>query len=121
MIGYGDQETHLLRWIGNALVFAGLSTASIVSTPAIAGCVLGKFDLPWFPVVFGIIIATSVVPFEVYMRIRSKLGWRCSRPALRWISVISARAGLALIPSALFFSLMRRNCVRGVAGTGLKE
>ena len=60
-------ETPLLHWIGNTLVFAVLSTASIVATSAIAGYVLGKFDLPWFPVVFGIIIATAIIPFEVYM------------------------------------------------------
>ncbi len=61
------RETPLFRWIGNSLIFATLSTASIVSTSAIAGYVLGKFDLPGLPVIFGIIIATAVVPFEVYM------------------------------------------------------
>ncbi|WP_414643290.1 hypothetical protein [Bradyrhizobium barranii] len=38
------RETPLFRWIGNSLIFATLSTASIVSTSAIAGYVLGKFD-----------------------------------------------------------------------------
>ena len=213
-------ETPLLHWIGNTLVFAALSTASIVSTSAIAGYVLGKFDLPWFPAVFGIIIATSVVPVEVYMiplylnvqaagllntlpgllvgylvmsfgiflvrqyvttSIPDELleaarvdgageGWiflRIVLPLMRgplgalavlaffqawtafaWplvvttnkdtytlevglalfqtgftvdIGHLSAAAALALVPSALFFSLMRRNFVRGVAGTGLKE
>jgi multiple sugar transport system permease protein len=61
------RETPLFRWIGNSLIFATLSTASIVSTSAIAGYVLGKFDLPGIPVIFGVIIATAVVPFEVYM------------------------------------------------------
>ncbi|MHC2286400.1 carbohydrate ABC transporter permease [Bradyrhizobium barranii] len=60
-------ETPLFRWIGNSLIFATLSTASIVSTSAIAGYVLGKFDLPGIPIIFGVIIATAVVPFEVYM------------------------------------------------------
>ncbi|MEY9155898.1 hypothetical protein ABIG04_004208 [Bradyrhizobium japonicum] len=47
------RETPLFRWIGNSLIFATLSTASIVSTSAIAGYVLGKFDLPGIPVIFG--------------------------------------------------------------------
>ena len=34
---------------------------------------------------------------------------------------LSAAAALALIPSVLFFSFMRRNFVRGVAASGLKE
>jgi len=37
------------------------------------------------------------------------------------IGRLSAAAALALVPSALFFSLMRRNFVRGVAASGLKE
>jgi multiple sugar transport system permease protein len=214
------RETPLFRWIGNSLIFATLSTASIVSTSAIAGYVLGKFDLPGIPVIFGIIIATAVVPFEVYMiplylnvqsagllntwpgllvgylimsfgiflvrqyvmtSIPDELleaarvdgageAWiflRIVLPLMRgplgalavlaffqawtafaWplvvmtskeaytlevglalfqtgftvdIGHLSAAAALALVPSALFFSLMRRNFVRGVAASGSKE
>jgi len=214
------RETPLFHWIGNTLIFAALSTVSIVTTSAITGYVLGKFDLPGFTVVFGIIIATAVVPFEVYMiplylnvqsagllntwpgllvgylvmsfgiflvrqyvmtSIPDELleaarvdgageGWiflRIVLPLMRgplgalavlaffqawtafaWplvvmtnretytlevglalfqtgftvdIGHLSAAAALALVPSALFFSLMRRNFVRGVAASGLKE
>ncbi len=34
---------------------------------------------------------------------------------------LSAAASLALIPSVVFFSIMRRNFVRGIAAGGLKE
>ena len=61
------RETPLLRWIGNTLAFAVLSTASIIATSAIAGYVLGKFSAMILTVVFGIILATAIVPFEVYM------------------------------------------------------
>ena len=60
-------ETPLLRWIGNTLLFAVLSTLSIVVTSAIAGYVLGKFKLPGFGIVIAVMIATAVVPFEVDM------------------------------------------------------
>jgi multiple sugar transport system permease protein len=214
------RETPLLRWIGNTLVFAVLSTVSIVATSAIAGYVLGKFDVKGFTVVFGIMIATAVVPFEVYMiplylnvqaagmlntlpglligylvmsfgiflirqyvmtsipdelleaarmdgagegwiflwivlpLMRGPLGalsvlaFFQAWTAFAWplvvmtnrdtytlevglalfqtgftvdIGRLSAAAALALVPSALFFSLMRRNFVRGVAASGLKE
>jgi multiple sugar transport system permease protein len=214
------RETPLLHWIGNTLVFAVLSTVSIVATSAIAGYVLGKFDVKGFTVIFGIMIATAVVPFEVYMiplylnvqaagllntlpglligylvmsfgiflirqyvmtsipdelleaarmdgagegwiflwivlpLMRGPLGalsvlaFFQAWTAFAWplvvmtnrdtytlevglalfqtgftvdIGRLSAAAALALVPSALFFSLMRRNFVRGVAASGLKE
>ena len=37
-------ETPLLTWIWNSLLFACLSTASIMATSAIAGYILGKFS-----------------------------------------------------------------------------
>lgn len=60
-------ETPLLRWIGNSLLFAGLSTAAIVATSAIAGYVLGKFRYRTMNVIFALFLATAIVPFEVYM------------------------------------------------------
>ena len=60
-------DTPLLRWIANSLVFAVLSTVSILATSAIAGYVLGKFQHPLFTIAFAIILATAIVPFEVYM------------------------------------------------------
>jgi len=60
-------ETPLLRWIWNSLLFACLSTASIMATSAIAGYILGKFRSKALTVVFAIILATAIIPFEVYM------------------------------------------------------
>ena len=61
------RDTPLLRWIWNSLVFAILSTLAIVSTSAIAGYVFGKFPFRSLNVIFAIILATAIVPFEVYM------------------------------------------------------
>jgi len=60
-------ETPLLRWIGNSLLFAGLSTVAILATSAIAGYILGKFRYRTLNVIFALFLATAVVPFEVYM------------------------------------------------------
>jgi multiple sugar transport system permease protein len=60
-------DTPLLRWIFNSLSFSILSTASILATSAITGYVLAKFPSKILTVVFAIMLATAIVPFEVYM------------------------------------------------------
>lgn len=60
-------DTPLLRWVANSVVFAVLSTIAIVMTSAIAGYILGKFRFHTLSVVFMVILATAIVPFEVYM------------------------------------------------------
>ena len=59
--------TPLLRWMGNSLVFAALSTLAIVATSALSGYVLAKIRAPGLPLVFGLLLATAVVPFEAYV------------------------------------------------------
>jgi multiple sugar transport system permease protein len=60
-------DTPLLTWIGNSLLFAGLSTVAILTTSSIAGYILGKFRFRTLNILFAIILATAIVPFEVYM------------------------------------------------------
>ncbi|MGK6313883.1 carbohydrate ABC transporter permease [Neorhizobium sp. DT-125] len=60
-------ETPLIRWIGNSLAFAVLSTLAIVATSAIAGYIFGKFRFGTLNVIFALFLATAIVPFEVYM------------------------------------------------------
>lgn len=214
------QETPVLRWIGNTLLFAVLSTAAILATSSITGYILAKFNFPGVGFLFALIIATAIVPFEVYMiplylgvqrmgllnsigglmagymvmsfgiflirqyainaipnelleaaRIDGAGEWwiffRIVLPLMRgplgtlavlaffqawtafaWPMVVntardqytlevglamfqtgftvdlgrlSAAAAIALVPSVLFFAAMRRNFVKGVAATGMKE
>ena len=61
------RDTPLPRWMLNSLVFATLSTVSIVATSALTGYVLGKFRFWGAGALFAIILATAIVPFEVYM------------------------------------------------------
>lgn len=60
-------STPLLRWIGNSLAFAILSAMSITVTSAIAGYLMAKFPSRTMGVLFAVILATAIVPFEVYM------------------------------------------------------
>jgi multiple sugar transport system permease protein len=60
-------DTPLLRWIWNSVAFALLSTIAILATSSVAGYVLAKFRSRPLDVIFAIILATAIVPFEVYM------------------------------------------------------
>jgi multiple sugar transport system permease protein len=60
-------ETPLLRWVLNSLAFALLSTVAIVATSAVSGYVFGKFRNRGIDAIFAVILATAIVPFEVYM------------------------------------------------------
>lgn len=61
------RDTPLLRWIGNSILFAVLSTLSILATSSIAGYILAKFRFASLNVIFALVLATAIVPFEVYM------------------------------------------------------
>lgn len=60
-------DTPLLRWIFNSFTFAVLSSIAIIATSSIAGYVLAKFPSKLMTFIFAIILATAIVPFEVYM------------------------------------------------------
>jgi multiple sugar transport system permease protein len=60
-------DTPLLRWIFNSLVFAVLSSISILATSSIAGYILAKYPSKTMTFLFAVILATAIVPFEVYM------------------------------------------------------
>lgn len=55
------------RWLLNSLILAVTSTVAILATSAIAGYVLAKFTFPGRGPLFMVILATAIVPFEVYM------------------------------------------------------
>ncbi|MBM9595441.1 carbohydrate ABC transporter permease [Roseitranquillus sediminis] len=60
-------STPLLRWIFNSLAFALSSAIAISVTSAIAGYLMAKFPSRTMSVLFAVILATAIVPFEVYM------------------------------------------------------
>ena len=60
-------DTPLLTWIFNSLAFATLSAIAISITSAIAGYLIAKFPSRTMNVIFAVVLATAIVPFEVYM------------------------------------------------------
>ncbi|SHF76829.1 carbohydrate ABC transporter permease [Devosia limi] len=60
-------QTPLLRWILNSILFAVMSTIAILATSSIAGYILAKFRYRSLNIIFALVLATAIVPFEVYM------------------------------------------------------
>jgi multiple sugar transport system permease protein len=57
----------LLLYLWNSFVFATVSTVVIVVTSTIAGYIFAKFRFPGNNVLFMLVLATAIVPFEIYM------------------------------------------------------
>jgi multiple sugar transport system permease protein len=57
----------LLLWLWNSLVFAVISTVFIILTSTTAGYIFAKFRFPGNNFLFILVLATAIVPFEIYM------------------------------------------------------
>jgi multiple sugar transport system permease protein len=57
----------MFRYLWNSLVFAIVSTVFILLTSTIAGYIFAKFRFPGNNFLFVLVLATAIVPFEVYM------------------------------------------------------
>ena len=65
---YGAFETAPFhRFFINSAVIALVSTASVMLTSLIAGTVFAKYQFPGRGLLFGLVLATAIVPFEAYM------------------------------------------------------
>lgn len=60
-------EENFLRYVFNSLVIALGSMVSILITSSLAGFVFAKYRFPLRGVLFTIILATAVIPLEVYI------------------------------------------------------
>ena len=54
-------------WLLNSLIFSTVSTLFILVTSVVAGYILAKFRFPGNNFIFLLILATAIVPFEIYM------------------------------------------------------
>jgi len=54
-------------WLLNSLIFATVSTLFILLTSLVGGYILAKFKFPGNNFLFILILATAIVPFEIYM------------------------------------------------------
>jgi multiple sugar transport system permease protein len=61
------QRAPMLLYLWNSLVFATISTVFITLTSSTAGYVFAKFKFPGNNLLFMLVLATAIVPFEIYM------------------------------------------------------
>jgi multiple sugar transport system permease protein len=54
-------------WLVNSIIFATVSTVFILITSLVGGYILAKFEFPGNNFIFVVILATAIIPFEVYM------------------------------------------------------
>ena len=57
----------MLTYLWNSLVFATISTVFIILTSSTAGYIFAKFKFPGNNLIFMLVLATAIVPFEIYM------------------------------------------------------
>lgn len=57
----------MLTYLWNSFVFASVSTVFIILTSSTAGYIFAKFRFPGNNVLFMLVLATAIVPFEIYM------------------------------------------------------
>jgi multiple sugar transport system permease protein len=55
------------RFFLNSVLMAGSSTICIIITSTLAGYIFSKFNFPFKKILFIVILATAMVPFETYM------------------------------------------------------
>jgi multiple sugar transport system permease protein len=61
------QAVPFARFVGNSVFISVVSTVSVVITSMIAGAVFAKYRFPGRSVLFMLVLATAIVPFEAYM------------------------------------------------------
>jgi multiple sugar transport system permease protein len=98
-------------WYRNSLVVAGAVTALVMATSALGGYIFAKFEFPLKRPLFGLILATLMIPFPVLLipnyLVANRLGLLNSLWALILPGVVSAfgiflvRQFVAGIPSDL--------------------
>lgn len=57
----------LLLYLWNSLVFSVVSTFFILLTSTVSGYIFAKFQFPGRSFLFLLVLATAIVPFEIYM------------------------------------------------------
>ena len=88
------QDTSYIRWFGNSLIIAGITTVSVAFFDSLAGYTLAKFKFPGAMVIFILILSTLMVPTEMlvipWFMLSIELGWTDSYWGVMFPGVISA-------------------------------
>jgi multiple sugar transport system permease protein len=61
------QAARFGRFFANSVAYAVVCTLSVITTSLVAGSVFGKYRFPLRGFLFGLVLATAIVPFEAYM------------------------------------------------------
>jgi ABC-type glycerol-3-phosphate transport system permease component len=104
----------------NTFLVAGVVTASVVMTALLAGYAFARLDFPGREILFGLVLATVMVPFEValipnFLIIRD-LGWYNTYAALivPWcanaFSIFLVRQALLALPGDYFDAAVVDGC-----------
>lgn len=92
----------------NSVLMASVSTVSILITSTLAGFVFGKYNFPGRNLLFIVILATAMVPFETYM-----IPLYIQMKNLRLVNTFPALVAPYLIMSyGIFF--MRQNVIAAI-------
>jgi multiple sugar transport system permease protein len=87
------EEIPIVRWFGNSLFISSMVTLLVLTVDSLAAYALARLDLPGKRWVFGLIIATQMVPGQILLvpvyLILNRLGWLDTPFAL----IIPAGAG----------------------------
>ncbi len=84
-------QTAFLRWFGNSLLVAAVTTLSVLIFDSLAGYTLAKFDFPGKNIIFVLILATLMIPTEMLV--------------IPWY-VGAVDLGLPKTPPGAYFSIM---------------
>ena len=88
------RETSYVRWFGNSLLVAGITTASVAFFDSLAGYTLAKFRFPGATIIFILILSTLMVPTEMlvipWYVMSIELSWTDSYWGIMFPGVISA-------------------------------
>ncbi len=105
------QAAPFLRFFINSLLVASISTISVLFTSSFAGFIFAKYKFPGRDLIFIIILATSMVPFQSYIipfyLMVNRLGWINTYQglALPWIimsfGIFFMRQNIIAIPDEL--------------------
>ena len=93
------------RYFLNSMIVSTVATLSVLATSVLAGYIFAKFNFPLRNLLFILVLATAMVPFETYM-----IPLYLQMKALKLINTYPALIAPDLIMSyGIFF--MRQNCI----------
>jgi multiple sugar transport system permease protein len=102
------QAAPFVRYFLNSVIVSVAATAMVIATSLLAGFIFGKYSFPGKRLLFLVILASAMVPFETYM-----IPLYLTMKAFGWINTYQGIAAPYLIMSFGIF-LMRQHIAHGI-------